>query len=272
MGLKFSQRIGKTPVRETLQIGSMDQKLTNKLWNFLYKFLISFCTEFTTDRFFTLIWVDVMGYLVDEMHHDNLIIIDEIKGWFLSAKWYERYDLLEAISEHQKSNSTWLNFTINCNKVLKEEISGYRIVDSQVTPIISEQEIIEIESALNNTSKWESVNTHINRSLEFLSNREEPDFRNSLKESISSVEAMCEIILGKKNTLGAALTEIRKKYNLPNHLTQAFSKLYGHASNTGGARHNLSEEDSPITMEYARYMLISCSAFVNYLGAKSEKF
>jgi hypothetical protein len=40
--MKFSQRIGKTPIREILQIESIDAILENRLWNdilknFLYK-------------------------------------------------------------------------------------------------------------------------------------------------------------------------------------------------------------------------------------------
>ena len=51
----------------------------------------------------------------------------------------------------------------------------------------------------------------------------------------------------------------------------AFEKLYGYTSDANGIRHanGLGEGDS--TFEEAKYMLISCSAFVNYLKENFEK-
>jgi hypothetical protein len=181
------------------------------------------------------------------------------------------YNLLEYIVElAERYHSGWM-FDQNCNITLRTEAVGYRFVNKKITPISSEEEIREVEGAIQNSSNWSSVTEHLNTSIKYLSVKN-PDYRNSLKESISSVEAMCEIILEKKSKgLGAALSEINKKYVLDTALKKAFSVLYGHASSTGGARHSLSEKDSPITMEYARYMLVSCSAFVNYLMIKCEQ-
>ena len=47
-------------------------------------------------------------------------------------------------------------------------------------------------------------------------------------------------------------------------------KIYGYTSNGDGIRHALLEEDS-LEYEDALYMLVSCSAFVNYLISKFEK-
>ena len=55
---------------------------------------------------------------------------------------------------------------------------------------------------------------------------------------------------------------------IPPTLEEAFNKLYGYTSNEGGIRHALSEGDTPPTFDDAKYMLVSCSAFVNYLISK----
>ena len=60
------------------------------------------------------------------------------------------------------------------------------------------------------------------------------------------------------------------KISIHGALNESFLKLYGYTSDTNGIRHsgidfkNASAED-------ARYMLVSCSAFVNYLNEKYKQ-
>lgn len=54
-------------------------------------------------------------------------------------------------------------------------------------------------------------------------------------------------------------------------LLDAYSKLYGFAGDEGGIRHALDDKSIEVSMEDARYMLVSCSAFVNYLTEKARK-
>ena len=61
------------------------------------------------------------------------------------------------------------------------------------------------------SSPYVSVNTHIKKALSLYSDRKNPDYENSIKESISAVEAMCCIITGMTGasaTLGAALKKL----------------------------------------------------------------
>jgi len=109
-------------------------------------------------------------------------------------------------------------------------------------------------------------------SIEYFSNRENPDYRNTIKEAISAVEALCVIITGdKKAKLGQALSNIEKKFKIHGALKNAFSSLYGYSSDSGGIRHSLLEDDISVSFEDAKFMLVSCSAFINYLKVKIEK-
>ncbi|MFH1639453.1 MAG: hypothetical protein ABIB93_03970 [Chloroflexota bacterium] len=106
-----------------------------------------------------------------------------------------------------------------------------------------------------------------------LSDKTSPDYRNSIKESISAVEAICRAITGNdKATLGEALKIIQEqgKLNLHTALKQAFSNLYGYTSDAEGIRHALLDEPN-LNSEDALFMLVSCSAFINYLGSKASK-
>jgi len=54
-------------------------------------------------------------------------------------------------------------------------------------------------------------------------------------------------------------------------LAKGYNKIYGWTSDEGGIRHALSDKgDVEITLADARYMLVSCSAFVNYLISNAE--
>ena len=115
------------------------------------------------------------------------------------------------------------------------------------------------------------VRVHLEKSLELLSDRKSPDYRNSIKESISAVEAICRLITkDKKATLGQALKEVETKVGLHGALKNAFSNLYGYTSSADGIRHALLDEPK-LSFEDAKFMLVSCSAFINYLISKAEK-
>jgi hypothetical protein len=53
-------------------------------------------------------------------------------------------------------------------------------------------------------------------------------------------------------------------------LRSAFEKLYGYTSDESGIRHAILE-DPAVGFEEAKYMIVACSAFANYLAAKAEK-
>ncbi len=280
--MKFSQRIGKKSIRQSLQIESIDTTLENRLWNnFLTDFIekisgySSFGTASDKEKICKIIWEDFFGFRLDEISSypgDNSVnisgVIKHIKEWFFESEWYEKYDFVEFISRVEQE-VIWTGFTVQCNSTLQRESAGYRIIEQSIVQITSEEEIQAIEEAINSSSTIKSVETHLRTALEFLSNREYPDYRNSIKESISAVESLCIIMTGdEKATLGQALNQIEKSHKIHGALKNAFSSLYGYTSDSGGIRHSLLEDDIPVTIEDAKLMLVSCSAFINYLKAK----
>jgi len=95
-----------------------------------------------------------------------------------------------------------------------------------------------------------------------LSDRNKPDYRNSIKESISAVEYIVGKITGK-HTLGNGLKKLGKV--IPKTLKVAFEKLYAYTNDVGGIRHALNDAKENVTFKEAKFMLVVCSAFINYL-------
>ena len=156
------------------------------------------------------------------------------------------------------------------NLVLEQEYVGYRFINGEARPITDDTEIRAIREASD--SKHAEVKQHIDKALGFLSDRESPDYANSIKESISAVERMCSLIIGKETTLGKALKHLEDSgVKIHSALKEAFNKLYGYTSDASGIRHAGELGGAESTFEEAKFMLVSCCAFVNYLTGVMAK-
>lgn len=187
--------------------------------------------------------------------------------------WYKKLDVLELfiklLAEICKESHSYLNsytkFTNLLNSEFKRLYFGYRIIKSEIIEITSEEEIITIESALNNSK--DNIKEHLKNALELYSKRPTADYRNSIKESISAVEAISRNITGE-NVLNFKKME-EKGGVVPAVLRKAFECLYGYTNDkTTGIRHALMDDTNAPKSEEALFMLVSCSAFINYLNKK----
>ncbi|HEV7859349.1 MAG TPA: hypothetical protein VGO91_12090 [Pyrinomonadaceae bacterium] len=276
----FSQRKGLKPIKSIMQVDSMDEDLRNGLWNALKIFYWNKADESPfvyhlpsiSDIYLLLVftWRDYFKKPIENISNDWNTVRSSIKNYFFGCTWNEAYDFIEFIANTYKDESQNKEFMEFCNYILEREISAYRFVAGQLTQITSEEEVNSIEEALNDTNILKPVNNHLKTSLNLLSDRKSPDYRNSIKESISAVEAMCNIINGSKGTLGQALKQLEAKVALHPALKSAFSNLYGYTSDANGIRHALLDEPD-LDFEDAKYMLVSCSAFINYLISKAAK-
>lgn len=268
----FSERKGLKPVLETIQIASMNEALRNSLWNVL-DFVLWSTDGFVFRRhgqphiepLSRILWFDHFKKPIDSRPSRGSDILVVIRKYFFSCEWNEVYDFLEFIVLKQKTSYPRLSDSLN--RVLERELSGYRFVAGHLTDITHQQELAAIEEAAKD-SRFSGVSAHISRALELYGNRESPDYRNSIKESISAVESVARLVSGhEKATLGDALKAIEKSGQLHPALKEGFLKLYGYTSDEQGIRHAMLDEPN-ISAADARYFLVSCSSFVNYLKSQ----
>lgn len=224
----FSQRKGIKPLNKVIQIDTIDGELRNGLWNALdvmvwgqYKTKPHPYTSFKYSNLYPLFiqyWLTLLKIPIDNMPSDFRDAKDLIRDYFYKCEWHEVYDLIDFTATNCEVRIAD-QFTVFCNDILEKENSAYRFINYQLTQITDTQEIESIVEAFNNTDKYSGAKIHLTTALNYLSDRMNPDFRNSIKESISAVEAIAIIISNiEKATLGDALNELEKVKKFIRHL------------------------------------------------------
>lgn len=291
IGMTFSQRNGIVKVRDALQVDSLDVATRNALWNLISPFLqkASYCRNATVNLD---VWTGLYHEASDTVPNtrrgqyeynvsDNELFYRFFREKIINGKWNECLDFIEFIADddnRKRWNGQCYNYMTRRNEayapsaeaynlVFEKNLVGYRFVSGEITPITSQVEIQAIENAIECSN--DSVRELFSKALVFLSNRKSPDYAKSIECSISAVEAQCRILLGGDQvSLGQALKLLEKRgMTLHPALKGAFEKLYGFTSNADGIRHG-GIKPSDVDQDLAKFMLISCSAFVNYLISK----
>jgi len=214
----FSQRKGIKPVKSVIQVNFMDDDLRNDLWNALTASYWDNINKYwiynspDMEILIKKIWVDHFKQPLDTLENAWSKTYKKIRKIFYNYEWYEVYDFIEFIVYSYPYKDDNQDFMDLCNSFLERELSAYRFIGGKITQITSEEEISEIEEALEISKPLKAVNTHLKTALDLLADRKSPNYRNSIKESISAVEAICNLITKEKNTtLGQALKKIENK-------------------------------------------------------------
>jgi hypothetical protein len=177
-----------------------------------------------------------------------------------------------SLAQYSESARKATTLTRRLNHVLERELSGYRFINNVLTPVANSVKVEAIENAISNLESegMDAAQTHIAAALAFLGQKPTPDYRNSIKESISAVEALVNRIAGTEgNGVAVAIERISAKAPIHGALKSALKKLYGYTSDENGIRHSLMDE-SGIGYDEAVFMLVACSAFVSFLISKSS--
>jgi hypothetical protein len=113
--------------------------------------------------------------------------------------------------------------------------------------------------------------------IEFINKGIEEDLRNFVEREILSTETdrnrLEKIIIRElgdySDTYGywEPASILEKKHQLHPALKKSFSSLYGYTSDEQGIRHAMSKEPN-LTADDAKFFLLSCTSFINYLKAK----
>lgn len=273
----FSQRMGIRPASKAIQRESLDEETRNLIWSMISKDFWTNEKEHLTNRaigtkndlLMSKIWVFLWKEPSDSMPSLYSRSVAEFRARFYEGEWWEVFDFIEALLKFCPQSSARA-LAESLNGCLEHESSAYRIVGGKVVEVADDHSIGAIDSAIDNSSG--GVKVHLASALSHLSDRQGADYRASIKESISAVEAACQAFTGKpKATLGDCLKVIKKEKKFHPALEEALGKLYGYTSDAGGIRHAMGVGSEMPTHADALFMLVACSAFVNYVAGKAAE-
>lgn len=286
----FSDRNKIQPLNTEIQLHDLDERTRHALANLVWNWFIDPYSPVNDNDFFLSLARDVFYDCIDDNLLRNIkyakdeVFTSYIREPFCKDQYDEVLSLCEYVvnlfirSFNQQKQDGFhygsredKNYIEQINNLFKKEFVGYRFLGEFIIPISDDIEVNSINEALS--INYEGPRNHINNALALFSNREKPDYKNTIKESISAVESICQIITGDdKATLGKALNKLQENgLNLHPARRKAFSELYGYTSDQGGIRHAEGMFASEVSFEEAKYMLVSCCAFVNFLIAEEVK-
>ena len=272
----FSERLGYKPVK-AIQFESVNETLRNRIWNLFYLADIQrgglaskrVQKAFTGQPPIEDLVIDKLGFTltVAEVKFENKKL-KFLQDHLLQCPWNEVYEFVEAhvASVDKEDRAQRMQ---EYNTLFEAEKAGYRFLNGELAPITNQDEIATFEKA--GETPYDAVNKHIKKAIALYSDISSPDYENSVKESISAVEAMCCIIAGEKSTLNKAIKKLKDRgIHVHPCMENAMIQLYAYTCDETGIRHGgINFANAPA--EDAKYMLVSCSAFVNYLIEKWSK-
>jgi hypothetical protein len=205
-----------------------------------------------------------------------------LKAWFLEASWDRVYSFVE-----------WLPFLIargtpepyyggrrqivefgkrfmgDLEGALKRLGSPYRLIGAELVPITGQAELDEVARAMG--SPFAGARKQIAQAVTLLSMKPEPDYRNTIKESVSAIESTLMEATGNSGDFKPLLDAFEKAHGeLHPAFRKAVSTLYGWTSDEKGVRHGIFG-DVNVDHADARFMLVTCSAFVNFLVQHAKR-
>lgn len=274
----FSERHGYKEVRTLIQREDLDDDTRREIWNLLAvlpREFDKFYHDNTEKEILEALWVWHFEKNRDEQP-SIVAIWRRVKDAIYSDKWNDVFDLLERFGKYWARNETNASAPLKraylkaLNECFESNLVGYRVIGLEITPIDSSAEADAITRAMTDSNVVGGARHSLDRAVELLADRTTPDYPNSIKESISAVEAIVKKLTGE-GTLGAGLKRLEGA-GLTIHpaLKGAWVQMYGWASDDDGIRHG-GIEAADADQALAKYVLVTCSAFVSYLTEEGRK-
>lgn len=243
MRQRITDRNGITTRATAIQTDSLDQRTRVGIWNVIYGILVSTRTPYIypfddqAGSAARAIWSEELEQPLDEfVSADD--VWSAMKGTVMGGAPGYVFNLIEALVEiFDQYVRNGERFSIRINEIFEQHLVGYRLVHGQVIRIDSAIEVKALEDGLSAAQPYSGAYHHLDRALALYADRDEPDFANSIKESLSAVEAIARELTGSQ-TLGKALDALTTKgITVDPGQIAAWKAMYGWSSNESGVRH-----------------------------------
>ena len=272
---RFSQRVAGRPLY-TSGLNEASPNLRVAAWNLLHVKLFPHSSEKAS--YYRLygkeLWVH-LNWTIDTLPYNSYDGQNTIKQHWMSVAWDDFFDIFEFAVDLlapraavARNRADWFD---EINELLQDQGCAYRFIAEELAPITNALEVEAVATAADCTIG--PVGQHIREALALLPPSKDSSPRNSVKESISAVEGALKHLTGEPAaTLGEGLKEFEKAFGpLHESIRRGLTHLYAYTNQPDGIRHALIEDSREVTVDDARFMVITCSAFANYLVAIAAK-
>ena len=210
----FSDRNGIKSENTEIQLKKFDKRTRVQLWNmvsYIYGKVYGNQTYYMNNHiqeFLRYVLGEIYSEPVDvrEIYGDDGVF-ERINETIIDSEVDDILTLVEALIQYwdiylkNDLNRKYYNRFTNsyykeslfevANLYFKREYIGYRFVKNIIVPISDSYEVDTINETLN--CKYQPVHEHISKANSLLADRNKPDYENSIKESITAVEAMSKL-------------------------------------------------------------------------------
>jgi AbiJ N-terminal domain 4 len=264
--MKFSQRIGKEPIENDIQVDVVSEDLRVGIWNVFYRFLIkdSWALPHATyyDEYLDDIWEYFLKKPLDE-RSEYRVLVAQMKKWIISCEWNQVFDFIEFMISILPP-AVVPPFILSNNKVLMQERSAYRIIDRMIMPLTDATEMSEVKEAFRNVSKrgrLSDVQNHLAAALAQLGQRTGSNYELAVFEVHNAVNMLAEYVVGEEEaTIEQLLDEVAKSIELSDSFIKGAIELFG--KNNLNMFEGMNRE---IILPEAKFAVVSGSAFINYI-------
>ena len=297
--LTFSQREGKVPLPEPMQLEHIPQRFRQLVWQVIDEEIHESSYGYYGLRYhhnsgghnhcgYNYEDFDKhLGFIVHSYKFDVLDMLhDEIEEYgpiesanffkelIIGGNYHEVLTLIEFVLRHQYCSE-------NLRKGLVDAFDkapvAYFVQEvnerSTIMPRMSKESGEATQQAIQiiQDADMRGAATHLRQAAEHINMQQYPD---SIADSIHAVESVACMIDPKANkTLGPALDSLEHAKLLEHPaIKKAFSKLYGYTSDKQGIRHALLDKNSPdVDLDEAMFMFGACASFAAYLVNKHRQ-
>lgn len=263
----FSERSGYKPVRSQLQYEGMDDAFRMDVWNYI-RLTTRDWDRNLTESYGVLValWLNFWRRDIEQMPGRPSGFVTDMRAWVLTRPWTDVFDFLEFLVDRTDLAVQQRGLRDGLNSIMERNLAAYRFVGRQIVQVDSDTDVEAIEDALADTTGVPGAQHHLGQALAHLADRKNPDYANSIKESVSAVESVCRQITSKpKATLGDGIKALKSAgVTIHPALEKGWLSLYGYTSDADGVRHAALDKPD-LDQADARYFLVSCAAFVSLL-------
>lgn len=278
----FSERNGLGDGHEETNLGELSQKLRMDFWNKVYNEFEK-SEEFDYFDLSEMILKDCFTNFFgkEAVKYSAKGSLSLIRNTILSGEVHNVFDLIEHLLEKFDQNSSlndkqktgFFPFLWYTKETFERFPSAYMLIHDGnrhiFTPQGHPEEDESLKQAFQNTEDFPGARNHL---AEGILKLREGKYCDSIRESIHSLESLGKLVSGKKGaTLPKALNEMKRDGFVPKLILDSLDKLYAYTSNEPGLRHAKINENSSVKYSEAHFMIVTCSAYLNYIIAKYEE-